>query len=197
MMSAKKEPLVGQRIRALREKRGLSLRKLAELCGLSINAISRIERGENSPTVSSLHQLASALEVPITDFFMSEHEQSIVFVKGEDRLLTERDGMAIESLGIGLRQQLVQPFLISLKPGAGSTKQPVTHPGQEFTFCITGQITYQVGDRSFVLNEGDSLLFEAAQPHSFENTGDTEAVILITFNNDQASNIARQRHLTN
>lgn len=196
-MSAKKEPRVGQRIRALREKRGLSLRSLAELCGLSINAISRIERGENSPTVSSLHQLASALEVPITDFFMDEHEQSIVFVKSEDRLLTQRDGMAIESLGIGLRQQLVQPFLITLEPGAGSAHEPITHPGQEFAYCLQGQITYEVGDSRFELNEGDSLLFEAAQPHSFLNTGETPAIMLITFNGDQASNVARQRHLTN
>ena len=195
-MSAKKEPKVGQRIRALREKRGLSLRSLAEKCGLSINAISRIERGENSPTVSSLHQLASALEVSITDFFMDEHEQSVVFIKSEDRLITERDGMAIESLGIGLRQQLVQPFLITLEAGKGNTHEPVTHPGQEFVFCLAGTIAYQIGDRRFELEPGDSLLFEAAQPHSFENIGKSSATILITFNNDQSSNVARQRHLT-
>lgn len=60
---------VGQRIRRLREQRQLSLRALARLCGLSTNAISLIERGENSPTVSSLHALATALGVSITDFF--------------------------------------------------------------------------------------------------------------------------------
>lgn len=195
-MSAKTEPNVGQRIRALREKRGLSLRSLSDKCGLSINAISRIERGENSPTVSSLHQLANALEVAITAFFMDEHEQSIVFIKSDDRLITRRDGMAVESLGIGLRQQLVQPFLITLEPGAGTSRDPVTHPGQEFVFCLEGVIAYNIGEARFELSPGDSLLFEAAQPHGFENIGQSAATILITFNNDQSSNVARQRHLT-
>ena len=67
------EPNVGQRIRMLRDQRKLSLRALADRCGLSINAISLIERGENSPTVSSLHVLATALGVPITDFFEEKH----------------------------------------------------------------------------------------------------------------------------
>lgn len=195
-MSAKIEPNVGRRIRTLREKRGLSLRSLSDKCGLSINAISRIERGENSPTVSSLHQLANALEVPITDFFMDEHEQNIVYIKSDDRLITQRDGMAVESLGIGLRQQLVQPFLITLEPGAGTSQEPVTHPGQEFVFCLDGLIVYQIGEARFELSAGDSLLFEAAQPHGFENIGSSSATILITFNNDQSSNVARQRHLT-
>ncbi|GAB4574384.1 MAG: cupin domain-containing protein [Anaerolineae bacterium] len=193
-MSAKKEPNVGQRIRTLREMRGLSLRRLAEKSGLSINAISRIERGENSPTVSSLHQLASALDVAITEFFMDEDRQKIVFLKAEDRLITRHNGIVVESLGIGLRHQLVQPFYLTLEPGAGTTGEPVDHPGQEFVYCLEGQITYAINGRKFVLDPGDSLLFEASQPHSFENTGPTPATMLITFNHDHTTTIARQRH---
>ena len=58
--------VVGQCIRELRTKKSLSLRALAELSNLSTNAISLIERGDNSPTVSSLHSLATALNVPNT-----------------------------------------------------------------------------------------------------------------------------------
>lgn len=80
---------VGMRIRALREQRGLSLRALAERCGLSINAISLIERGENSPTVSSLHVLATALGVKITDFFEDPSEHAVVYVKRNQRLRSQ------------------------------------------------------------------------------------------------------------
>ena len=69
--------LVGQNIRELRTKRKLSLRALAELSGLSTNAISLIERGDNSPTVSSLHSLATALGVPVTAFF-EQHTDGLV-----------------------------------------------------------------------------------------------------------------------
>jgi transcriptional regulator with XRE-family HTH domain len=188
-------PNVGQRIRALRERQGLSLRSLAEKCGLSINAISRIERGENSPTVSSLHQLASALAVPITEFFQDETDLTAVVVRQDARLSTERDGITVASLGIGLRKQQVQPFLITLQPGAGTTQDPVTHPGQEFVYCVEGLIVYTIGDTTYTLYPGDSLLFEATQPHSFENQGDADATLLITFNAERGSHLGQHSHL--
>ena len=79
MLDQKTESIVGQQIRKLRKQRGLSLRALADLCGISANAISLIERRENSPNVSSLHRMAIALNVPITDFFYHENEPILPF----------------------------------------------------------------------------------------------------------------------
>jgi len=67
-MSERGAPDVGAQVQALRQKRGLSLRTLAELCKLSPNTISLIEHGDSSPSVSTLHRLATALKVPITAF---------------------------------------------------------------------------------------------------------------------------------
>ncbi len=184
-MIAKREPNVGQRIRALREKQRLSLRALAERCGLSINAISRIERGENSPTVSSLHLLATALGVAITDFFEDESDQAVILIRSDSRLISRQQGMVIESLGIGLRQQQVQPFLISLEPGAGIADEPVSHPGEEFVYCLEGTLDFRVGDHHFTLSPGDSLVFEASQLHSFQNNSAAPASMLVTFNADR------------
>ena len=93
---------VGQRLKAIREQQGLSLRALSELCGLSINSISQIERGGNSPTVSTLQRLATALKLPITDFFLEETRQTSIFVEHETGLRLQRNGVLMESLGIGL-----------------------------------------------------------------------------------------------
>ena len=103
------EPNVGARIRSLRDEQGYSLRALAERSGLSVNAISLIERGENSPTVSSLHRLAKALNVPITDFFHEESKQSVVYVRRQTGLRSESEGVTMESLGIGLTNQKMVP----------------------------------------------------------------------------------------
>lgn len=195
-MTAKREPNVGQRIRALREKQRLSLRALAERCGLSINAISRIERGENSPTVSSLHQLATALGVAITDFFEDESNQPAILVRADSRLITRHKGMVIESLGIGLRQQRVQPFLILLEPGAGTMNDPISHPGEEFVFCLEGTLDFRVGDYHFTLSSGDSLVFEASQPHGFQNSGNDPASMLVTFNADRNIQPTHQSQVT-
>jgi len=77
-IASTRAPDVGRIIRDLRKQRGFSLRTLAELCGLSINAISKIERGENSPTVVSLHRLAMALDVPISTLFREQAVEEAV-----------------------------------------------------------------------------------------------------------------------
>lgn len=172
---------VGQRIRSLRERQKLSLRTLAERCDLSINAISQIERGENSPTVSSLHQLATALGVSITDFFRHDAEQAAVFVAAGARLHIDSHGVRMDSLAIGLPYQQLQPFLVTVAPGAGNADQPVAHAGEEFVFGLSGAIVYQVGDQRFDLAGGDSLLFDSSQPHYFHNETAAAASFLLVF----------------
>ena len=188
-------PNVGPRIRTIREQRGLSLRALAERCNLSINALSLIERGENSPTVSSLHMLATALGVKITDFFEDPHEHAVVYVRRDQRLATQGNGLLMESLGIGLRNQQLEPFMVTVEPGAGDDSESIVHPGQEFVYCLGGMIQYQLSEQTYHLEPGDSLLFDATQPHCFRNTGDSVARVLLIFQAVEGGNLARQRHL--
>lgn len=187
--------MVGQRIRLLRSQQNLSLRTLAKRCGLSVNAISKIERGENSPTVASLHLLASALSVPITEFFQSRSDQRIVYVKSHQRLRSQYNGTAIESLGNGLRNQQLEPFLMTLQPHINPETPSITHGGQEFVYCLQGEVQYEIGAESFQLKPGDSLLFEADQPHRCVNPTDMLAVILLVFQSQEGTQSARQRHL--
>ena len=175
------KPLVGQRIRELREIRGLSLRALAEQCGLSINAISRIERDESSPTVASLHRLAGALSVPITAFFDAGDRRATVCVHHDRRMRSQGRGMIMDSLGSGLTAQQMEPFLMTLGPGVVSAPEPFTHRGEEFVFCQEGEVEYQIGDEKYRIEPGDSLLFQATQPHLCRNFGDRPATILLVL----------------
>jgi transcriptional regulator with XRE-family HTH domain len=196
MMDEKPCPDVGARIRTLREAEGLSLRALANQCGLSINAISRIERGECSPTVASLHKLATALGLPITDIFEGGREIAMVLVRKNDRPRSRGDGMLIESLGSGLLGQRLEPFLMTLLPGASSGEGAISHGGEEFIFCLEGQVDYQVDDGWFRLEEGDSLLFRADQAHQCKNTGLEKAVVLLILQaSDEEIRLSQQLHL--
>ena len=188
------EPNIGPMIRRLRDAKNLSLRELAQASGLSVNAISRIERGENSPTVASLHLIATALDVRISDLFEAAHDSRVVFVKANQHRRSQADGITLETLATGLHNQQIEPFLITLAPSAGSLDNPITHPGQEFVLCLSGQVDYHVGERVFSLEAGDSLLFEASERHCFQNTGETEACILVVFQAAIGIHLARKRH---
>lgn len=194
-MTARIEPEVGTRIKEIRMAKGLALRMLAEKCDLSANAISLIERGENSPTVSSLHKLSLALEVPITDFFVREKVLSAVHVKKGQGMKSENGGLALESLGTGLPNQQLEPFLLNIEPGSGTVDDPIMHSGQEFVHCLAGEIEYFVEDQAYHLAPGDSLLLEATRPHSWRNSTGQPATLLLIFQATSESHLARQRHL--
>ncbi len=172
---------VGDWIRKIRLRRGLSQRALAQMSGLSANAISRIERGESSPTVTSLHRIAAALEVPIVDFFETGAELSKVLVKKGGRLRTRGEGVLIESLGSGLPGQMLEPFLMTLAPDSVCGEEPITHAGEEFVHCLEGKVEYLIEDEWHILTAGDSLLFQSEQRHLCRNSGGTDAVVLLVI----------------
>jgi len=194
-MNEEEKPQVGRKVREIRGKRGLSLRGLSELSGLSINAISRIERDECSPTVSSLHSLSAAFGVPITALFDSGPPRATVLVKRNRRMRTQGRGVTMESLGTGLPNQQIEPFLMTLQPGVVATTEPVSHGGQELAYCQGGEVEYQVGDAKYRLEEGDSLLFDARQLHMCRNQGDSPAIVLLVLHGTQDRSMPRHRHL--
>jgi len=186
---------VGQRIRELRNERGLSLRALAELSSLSTNAISLIERGDNSPTVSSLHSLAKALAVPITSFFEHNHEDQVIHLKKDRRPTSETAGVRMENLGSGLPSQQIEPFLMTIEPGGSSTSSQITHSGEEFVYVLEGDLTCLIIEREYHLEKGDSLLFVASQPHIYQNRSPEMSQILIIFQPMVGQVMAHQHYL--
>jgi len=174
------ELLVGKRLRDLRTRKGFSLRALADRSGLNVNTVSLVENGKSSPSVSTLQQLALALEVPIAAFFESEPvEKRVVFTPADRRPQAAFGSTQMENLGKDLAGNVVQPFVVTLKPGMGSGEQMIVHTGHEFVYCLSGSIRYQIDQDEYILKLGDSLVFEAHLPHCWENKGDDTAQILL------------------
>lgn len=169
-MSEKESPDVGGRVQELRHDRGLSLRALAELSDLSPNTISLIERGETSPSVSTLQRLATALGVAINSFFIDAGEKvQLILTRPGERTRSGSASVILESLGYGLEGQACDPFIVTLKPGASSGRRMMAHPGTELIFCLEGTLELEVGDQEFRLSPGDALLYRAEQPHRWRN----------------------------
>jgi transcriptional regulator with XRE-family HTH domain len=184
---------VGSQLRTLRQQRGLSLRALAGLCDLSPNTISLIERGISSPSVSTLHRLATALRVPITAFFERQEDKvEVVLLRAGERSRSGSASVSLESLGTGLEAQTLEPFVVTLNPGAGSGRHTMIHMGHELVYCLQGKVEYQVGDQSCLLGEGDSLIFEANLPHRWRNPGTEPAVFLLVFQSAVAGKSVEQ-----
>jgi transcriptional regulator with XRE-family HTH domain/predicted Fe-Mo cluster-binding NifX family protein len=178
---------VGRRLRDMRIRGGYSLRALSERSGLNINTLSMVENGKSSPSVTTLQQLALALDVPVTAFFESEpNYKRVVFTPAAQRTQTAFGKTLMENLGKDLAGSVVQPFAVTLEPGMGSGDRRIVHTGHEFVYCLSGSIRYHVDQEEYPLSAGDSLVFEAHLPHCWENTeSETAHILLILYPSDE------------
>lgn len=173
---------VGNRLRELREERNISMRGLAVKSGLSANALSMIERGKASPSVSTLYKLSDALGVDITAFFGELIErQPVVFMKAAERSRVSFQRGVWEDLGGVNFVGRMEPFVLTLENGGGSGPNSMLHSGHEFVFCLRGLLEYQVENQVFQLEPGDSLLFAAKLRHRWRNSGNTVVTALIVL----------------
>jgi transcriptional regulator with XRE-family HTH domain len=173
---------VGSALRRLREERDLTIRVLAKQSGLAINTLSLIENSKTSPSVSTLQALALALEVPITAFFETDAPKiTIAHLKVGQRPQAAFAHGTLEDLGAGLSERTVEPFVVTLEPGAGSGPHPIVHTGEEFLYCLEGRIAYVIEERTYLLEPGDSLLFASHLPHRWQNVdaGPSRAILVL------------------
>ena len=186
---------VGLRLKRLREDRNISMRSLAAKSGLSANALSMIERGKTSPSVSTLYKLSDALGVPITDFFKQQLERAdVVFLKSNERLLISFVKGNMEGLGGEQFVGNLSPFLVSLEPGASSGRAKMSHTGHEFVYCLTGTLEYRVENQIYTLGPGDNLLFAARLDHNWRNPGENLATALIIISEYSESKRTLGKH---
>lgn len=188
---------VGFRLRELRQERELSMRALARLSGLSTNALSMIERGRTSPSVSTLYKLSEALDIPITAFFRTEPpRQSIVFRKAEDRSNVRFQRGLWEGLGGESFIGRVEPFMLTLDGGATSGPHSLVHSGHEFVICLTGLLEYEVEGQRFSLHPGDSLIFASKLRHRWRNPGKLVANVLFVLSGFEQDERPSEFHLS-
>ena len=193
-------PSLGDRIRAGRLSRGLSLRALAAEVGVSASMISQIENGRSQPSVSTLYSITSALGMSIQAVFDAAQRETVdgeagpatvlsalgasrgqrigPVVRPDDRhALTLDTGVMWERLG-ELPPCSVDFLLVTYPPGGTSSSAGglMRHSGSEFGYLISGALVLTLGFEEIPLAAGDAISFESTTPHSYRNEGAQPAV---------------------
>lgn len=193
---------IGERIRAERERRGVSLRSLARSVGLSPSLISQIETGKCRPSVSTLYAITTALGVSVEDVFEEQPADgkagqetaaeagvteagrfsgtdgtAPVVHPGEREVLELDSGVTWERLG-HVPGSHVDFLRVTHAPGATSSPagQLMRHGGTEYGYLVEGELTVTLGFRTCRLRPGDSISFASSTPHSYRNEGTVPSV---------------------
>lgn len=187
---------VGQRLRELRLERNLSIRALAERSGLNVNTFSLIENNKTSPSVSTLQQIAQALQVPISAFFETKHgHNTVAYQKAGQHPYAAFEYGEVWDLGAGMPRLGAEPLIMTLHVGADSGQNPIVHTGREFVYCLEGRVAYGVDTATYQLDPGDSLMFEAYLPHHWQNLSETPARLLLVLCPMDERDQPTERHL--
>lgn len=168
---------IGRRLRAIRRRKGISLREIAEGCDLSVSFVSLFERGLSNIAVHKLRRLASAYGTTVGELLAPEGQTPWRQVKPTERPYLETGGVRIENLSFG-PLRLMEPQLFTVEPGAGS-QEPYTHDGEEFLFVMEGCFDVWLDeDEHYELEAGDSLCFPSSVPHRWSNPGQEPTRVL-------------------
>jgi transcriptional regulator with XRE-family HTH domain len=176
--------LLGARVRALREAMDLSLRDLAERCGVSAPMLSQVERGETSPTLQVATRIAAGLELRLSQLLRLDEDGAVTVVRKAQRRQgpSRVKGHGYEILSPPLPGQRAELSRHTLAPGAatgGRGDPPVHEPGSRETALVeSGKVILACDGRRFELAAGDCVTFDADLPHHFENPGNQDAVLL-------------------
>src|SRR5688500_8996029 len=175
-MATATESPVGERVRALREAMGLSLRDLAERTGVSAPMLSQVERGETSPTLSVAGKIATGLELSLSQLLRLDEGSHLVVTRRAERRRNRRGGHRVEALTPPLPGQRAELSLHPLAPGAvtgGAGDPPIHEPGSRETIYVNeGTVALVVDGERLELADGDAVTFDADLPHHFENAGE-------------------------
>jgi HTH-type transcriptional regulator, repressor for puuD len=166
---------VGQKLKQLRERSGMSQRELAKKVCLPNSTLSMIERDVVSPSISNLHKILSGLEIPLSHFFTHEQDEDQKVVYHADELTDiGSDGLKYMLVGADKPNRTLTFLLETYPPGKGTGKEWITHKGHEAGTVLSGELTILQNEKIFRVKTGDSYYLNTQQPHQFINQGDVE-----------------------
>lgn len=169
---------IGEKIKQLRVKNGLTQEELANRCELSKGFISQLERNLTSPSIATLMDILESLGTNLKDFFNESVNEKVVFKKDDVFVKEDKDsGFEIRWLVSNAQKNMMEPILITLSP-SGSSEIDNPHEGEEFGYVVSGGVTVCLGTQKFKVKKGESFYFKPSAPHNIINAGKSDAAVL-------------------
>jgi len=178
---------IGAKVKSIRKGQNLKLGELAEQSGISIAMISKIENARVFPTFPTLIQLLQTLNVDLNEFFIdfraTDDFPGYIFRKATDCQAVEKEESTgfqyFSVLNYTIERSSMEISILKLQTNAQRDK--LSTSGFEYIYILQGEIEYQLGEKIFRMETGDSLFFDGNIPHVPYNKNGREAIILVIY----------------
>lgn len=176
----------GEKLRKVREHKGYTLKTVAKAAGVSESLVSQIERNRVSPAIDTLLALADVLDINL-EFLFEEYrrERPVRIIRADERATLAEDDVLYEQIvrpEESDKDGALESYVIKIPVNSHTHRGSYGHLGREFGIITKGNGRLKYENNEYLLNEGDSVSFPAACPHTLENTGGTvlEAIWVVT-----------------
>ncbi|EYR79311.1 cupin domain-containing protein [Shinella sp. 838] len=178
-VATRNQAAVGEKVKAFRTARRMSLRTLGEATGTTASFLSQLERGLSGVNISTLMRIAGALGISLTDLFeeaappvgrvLRKHERpALPPAEGYRKMLLSRRPIRDMEVYIG-----------EFDPGGSTGDKPYSHgDSHELFFVLKGEVELTLGEERHVLSAGDSIEYPTSVPHKTVNIGKEPAEVL-------------------
>ena len=165
---------IGNKIKDLRNRNGLTQQELADRTELTKGFISQLERGQVSPSIVTLLDLIECLGTTASEFFKETEEERVVF--SEEGFFEKVDdaGNSIQWIVPTAHKYHMEPLLVVIQPHQ-TLEEDKPHDGEEFGYLMSGRIKLHLGDAVYTVKAGESFFYPAKRKHRIENPGSRPA----------------------
>ena len=173
---------LGERLRAIRVLRRLTLREVAEAAGVSESFVSQLERGRSNASVATLQRLAGAVGIEVSDLFADELRPGPRVLRRQERQLLEWGLLGRKALLTPKPFHSLEVVAAAFDPGGSTGDEPYTHgDSEELLLVLAGRVHLQLGSELLDLATGDSVNYRSSTPHRVSNPGNKPAEVLFVI----------------
>ena len=175
---------ISKNISEYRKRKNMTIKTLADLTGVTPSLLSQIEKGSANPSINTLKQISSVLDVPLFNFFINDVPTESLVVRKDSRkkiMFPEDDSFAYELLTPDSKGE-IEMMLMKIPSKGASSKEQFSHKGEEVAYVIKGNVRLYLMNNIIDLNCGDSVKIPSHSSHKWENIGssDCEVIFAVT-----------------
>lgn len=166
--------IIAKNLKALRDRKKLSLEKVAELTGVSKTMIGQIERGESTPTITTIWKIANGLKISFTSLINTPQSDTKVILRSDIQVLSEDNGKYNVYPNFPFEDdKRFEVYSVEIEKGGFLSAEPHMEGTEELLTVFEGELTIRVNSNEYTLKNGDSIRFKADRPHVYHNSGNT------------------------
>lgn len=170
--------VVGKRLKTIRTEKQLSLDEVSRLTDVSKPMLGQIERGQSSPTITTLWKIAVGLKIPLSSLLEEEDKEcTVVDIQSKEAIVEENGTMRVYPIFSFDPNRNIEIYYIELVAGCHHTAKAHSGGVEEYVFVIQGCIEMVIDDKKIILHENQTLRFQADVIHAYNNPYSSPCVI--------------------